>query len=451
MKVQTLIAGGGLAGLACARELADGSRSYLLVEKQKEIGGLCRSVIDQGFSFDYTGHFLHFHKPALRQWASRYIGKVFKERRRHAVIYSQGGYSEYPYQENNAGLPSSVLRENVLGYLEAALHRRFGKLSTRSTPSGRSGQVRSDLNFERWCLEAFGPGISRHFMFPYNHKLWKFPLSQLTTHWMGRFVPSPKIREVVEGALTAKPSDSGYNATFLYPDQGGISLLPSGIAHGLSSVWRGAAIQRIDLKRRKAWLHSGFEVDFEFLVSSLPLPQLAALTEGLPAQLQSQARGLKATSIYNINFGLKGKQPIPYSWVYFPEDSFKFHRAGSVSACVPTVAPPGHFSLYVEFSYRGAKPNPAQLGRHAVQKLKQLGWIQSEKQIVSRVDLDLPGAYVIYDRHRDEAVQELLSLYEKKNVYSVGRYGRWEYGSMESALEQGLQAAQVISASSSVQ
>jgi protoporphyrinogen oxidase len=436
MKVQTLIAGGGLAGLACARELADGSRPYLLVEKQKETGGLCRSVLDRGFSFDYTGHFLHFHKPELRQWASRYIGKIFKERRRHAVIYSQGGYSEYPYQENNAELPSAILRENVLGYLEAALRQRFGKRPDSS-----------DQNFERWCLEAFGRGISRHFMFPYNRKLWKFPLNQLTTHWMGRFVPSPKIREVVAGALTAKTSDSGYNATFLYPDRGGISLLPQGIARGLSSIWRGAAVQRIDLKRRKACLDSGFEVDFEFLVSSLPLPQLANLTEGLPARLQSHAKKLKATSIYNINFGLKGKQPIPYSWVYFPENSFQFHRAGSVSACVPTVAPSGYFSLYVEFSYRGTKPNPVQLGRHAVQKLKQLGWIQNEKQIVSRVDLNLPGAYVIYDRHRDEAVQELLSFYEKQNVYSVGRYGRWEYGSMESALEQGIQAAQVISAS----
>ena len=80
MKIQTLIAGGGLAGLACARELADSSHPYLLVEKQKEVGGLCRSVLDRGFSFDYTGHFLHFHKPALRQWASRFIGNVFKER-----------------------------------------------------------------------------------------------------------------------------------------------------------------------------------------------------------------------------------------------------------------------------------------------------------------------------------------------------------------------------------
>jgi protoporphyrinogen oxidase len=436
VKVQTLIAGGGLAGVSCARELADASHSYLLVEKQKEIGGLCRSVLDRGFSFDYTGHFLHFHKPAMRRWASRFIGDIFKERCRHAAIYSQGGYSEYPYQENNAGLTSATSRENVLGYLEAVLHQRFGPAQRPSPP-----------NFKRWCLESFGPGISRNFMFPYNEKLWKLPLDQLTTHWMGRFVPSAKIREVVEGALTAKASDSGYNATFLYPDRGGISLLPQRIAQGLPYLWKGGAIQRIDLEQRKAWLDSGFEIDFEFLVSSLPLPRLAALTPGLPAGLRAQAKRLKATSVYNINLGLKGKQPVPYSWVYFPEEEFQFHRAGSVSACVPTVAPRNHYSLYVEFSYRGSRPNPAQLGRHAVQKLKRLGWIESEKQIVNRVDLDLPGAYVLYDRYRDEIVRELLAFYATKGVYSVGRYGRWEYGSMESAMEQGIQTAQDILAS----
>ena len=74
-----------------------------------------------------------------------------------------------------------------------------------------------------------------------------------------------------------------------------------------------------------------------------------------------------------------------------------------------------------------------------------------EKKLGIELDGGQHSDAAVYDRHRDEAVQELLSLYEKKNVYSVGRYGRWEYGSMESALEQGIQAAQVISGSSSVQ
>jgi protoporphyrinogen oxidase len=206
----------------------------------------------------------------------------------------------------------------------------------------------------------------------------------------------------------------------------------------------GVGLQKLDPSRKKAWLETGLEAEYESLVSSLPLPKLAALTVGLPAALAKAVRRLKATSIYNINLGIKGAQPIPYSWVYFPEKEFLFHRAGSVSSCVPTVAPQGHASLYVEFSYGNSKPDPKALGKHAVQKLKELKWLSSEKQVVTRVDLDLPGAYVVYDQYRDEITAALLDYFHKRGVYSVGRYGRWEYGSMESAMEQGIEASRKI-------
>src|SRR5262249_49746975 len=115
MKVETLLAGGGLSGLSCARLLHEKSRSYLLVEKEREAGGLCRTVFSKGFTFDCTGHFLHFNNPQIKEWVLGLMGDRLKVRRRHATIYSQGRYSEYPYQENNAGLPSQVVRENVLG------------------------------------------------------------------------------------------------------------------------------------------------------------------------------------------------------------------------------------------------------------------------------------------------------------------------------------------------
>jgi protoporphyrinogen oxidase len=433
MKVETLIAGGGLAGLSCARELNRASRPYLLVEKEKDPGGLCRTILDKGFTFDYTGHFLHFQKPVIKKWVLDLVGKKLKTRTRHAVIYSQGTYSEYPYQENNAGLSSSTVRENVLGYLEAVLHQRFSGVCP--------AQAR---DFKSWCLQAFGPGLSKHFMFPYNEKLWKVPLQKLTTHWMGRFVPSARVLEVLQGAFERQASASGYNATFLYPDKGGISILPRAIARNLPNLWTGVGIQKLDLTRRRATMTSGLEVEYQTLVSSLPLPRLAAMTAGLPAALSRSARGLQATSIYNINLGLKAKQPVPYSWVYFPEKEFGFHRAGSVSSCVPTVAPKGHASIYIEFSYRGARPDPQKLGNHAVQKLVELGWIRSRKEIVTRVDLDLPGAYVVYDANRDQTVSDLLAFYRKNRVIPVGRYGRWEYGSMESAMEQGIEAAREI-------
>jgi protoporphyrinogen oxidase len=250
---------------------------------------------------------------------------------------------------------------------------------------------------------------------------------------------------VLQGAFTRQPSAAGYNATFLYPDQGGISILPRAIGRNLPNLWRGVGLQRLNLAQRRAVLTSGLEVKFDRLVSSLPLPKLAALTSSLPSSLVRSARNLRAASIYNINLGLKGKQPVPYSWVYFPEKEFGFHRAGSVSACVPTVAPKGHASIYVEFSYgAGSQPDSRKMGSHALRKLKELGWIKGESQVVSRVDLNLPGAYVLYDEKRDTTVASLHAFFRKNRVYSVGRYGRWEYGSMESAMAQGIETAHEI-------
>jgi protoporphyrinogen oxidase len=428
MKIETLIAGGGLAGLACARSLAQSGRPFLLVEREKETGGLCRTIETKGFTFDYTGHFLHFQDPRLEEWVLSLTAKLLKPRRRHSAIHSQGVFTEYPYQENNAGLPSATVRENVMGYLKAALRQRF-------LPAAPP-----ESHFKDWCLKNFGPGISRHFMFPYNSKLWKTPLARLTTHWMGRFVPRPQVRRVLEGALRRRPSETGYNATFLYPDRGGISVLPRALARDLPNLWRGVGLRSLESGKRRVRLTTGVEVRFDRLVSSLPLRALAGLTRDLPSPLRRAAASLKSVSIYNLNLGVRGRQPMPYSWVYFPEPEFLFHRAGSVSACVPGVAPAGFYSLYVEFSYRGQKPDPERLYRHTLEKLGALGWIRSPKDIVARVDLDLPGAYVLYDKKRDEIAGELLAFYRKKGILSVGRYGLWEYGSMESALKQGLEA-----------
>ncbi|HET9870502.1 MAG TPA: FAD-dependent oxidoreductase, partial [bacterium] len=260
-----------------------------------------------------------------------------------------------------------------------------------------------------------------------------------------RFVPAPRVAEVVKGAFTRENSVSGYNATFLYPERGGISALPRALGEGLPNLWTGVGLTGLDLKRRRARLSNGLEVRYGRLVSSLPLPALLRLSEGLPPAVRRAAASLKATSIYNVNFGFRGPQPVSYSWVYFPGKEFLFHRAGSVSACVPGQAPPGHFSLYVEFSYGpGRRPDPAAWGRHALARLRELGWVKPGQAPVTRVDLDLPGAYVVYDAAREERVGALTGFLARRGVQTVGRYGLWEYGSMESAMDQGRRAARAL-------
>jgi protoporphyrinogen oxidase len=430
-KVPVLIAGAGIAGLAAARTLSQGGVPYLLLEREGEAGGFCRSVSKGGYRFDYTGHFLHFKNPALRDWVCSLPGLRLKERRRHAAVYSNGVFTEYPYQENNAGLPTDVVKSNVMDYLLAALGER------RAGPKSQPPRTFNDL-----CLRTFGESITRRFMAPYNAKLLKTPMEKLSPSWMGRFIPKPRVKEVVEGAFHRRPSSAGYNASFFYPQGEGIEALPQALLRGIEPPSLGLSLVSVDPAKHRAVLSDGSCVTYDHLFSSLPLSLLARGTKGLPFSLSRMALRLKATSVYNLNFGLSHAAPAPYSWVYFPESTFIFHRAGFLSACVPESAPRRGSSLYVEVSYRGRRPDAPSLGRTVLASLKKIGWVRNERNVKVRVDLDLPNAYVLYDEAREKAVPALRNYYDRQGVQTIGRWGRWEYGGMESALEQGREAAQ---------
>ena len=71
-----VILGAGLAGLSTAVHLRRaGYRRYALVEREARPGGLCRSETRDGYTFDYTGHFLHLNDPAIRRLAGRWLGR----------------------------------------------------------------------------------------------------------------------------------------------------------------------------------------------------------------------------------------------------------------------------------------------------------------------------------------------------------------------------------------
>lgn len=67
-KVKYLIIGAGVSGLSFANFIK--SDSYLIIEKEKEAGGYCRTIYEQDFVWDYAGHFFHFATPKLKNFFS---------------------------------------------------------------------------------------------------------------------------------------------------------------------------------------------------------------------------------------------------------------------------------------------------------------------------------------------------------------------------------------------
>jgi len=424
---RAIVIGGGLAGLACARELGS---ACTLLEAEDRVGGLCRTEVIEGFSFDWTGHWLHARDPEMRDLiAGRWLRGNLLDVQRRARIYSEGVWTTFPYQFHLHGLPSRTISDCVLGFIDATLG-----------PGGEALRARPLKNAAEYILRHLGEGFARHFMFPYNEKLYTVPCEELSPEWGGRFIPRPSLEEVVNGAAGPAPEDVGYNASFWYPRQGGIEALPRAIAAELRADVRLAArVQQLDLAGRRVRLASGEELAYDALVLTAPLPVCVRLLAEAPPPVREAASRLRAVSVTVVEVGARDCGGERFHWAYFPGKEFAFYRIGSPSQVNPALAPAGFRSFAVEFAHRGA-PDTARLIEQAIEALSRCGLVQRDQVVLSRART-IPTAYVLFDRHHAQARATVQGHFEQHGVELAGRYGKWEYSSMEDALLSGRDAA----------
>jgi len=426
-----LIIGAGLAGLSTAYHLGD--RSYRVIEKEKEAGGLCRSYQKDGFTFDMTGHLLHFRQAAIKALVEGLLDGRLEQHVRRSFIYSHRTYTEYPFQVNTYGLPPEVVRECLMGFIDTLTK------TAATRPADRS--------FKDWILDNMGEGIARHFMVPFNEKLWQVSLDELTSDWVSWLVPKPNLKDVINGALGIKDKAFGYNPTFLYPAQGGISVLPRAFLPGVRDIVYGCELIEVETARRRATFSDGRVEEYETLVSTIPVPELVRRCTDLPKAIHEAAGGLRCVSVYNVNLGVSREKVSDKHWIYFPEPEFPFYRAGFPMNFSPSLGPPGCSSLYVEVSHQPAHAVPeAALIQRIRDGLERAGIFWPDDELVVADVKDIRYAYVLFDKHRARALPAILEELARRGIHSIGRYGRWEHTSMEDAMAQGKQLAEQLRA-----
>ncbi len=420
--VPVVVLGAGLTGLSAALELRHIGIEHRVFEREARAGGLCTTIEDSGFRFDRTGHLLHMADPELKARVLGWLDEQPLAVERQSVVWSHGVYTRYPFQANTFGLPPRVAYECLLGFLEAHF------AADRPEPK----------NFEEFCLLHFGRGMSEHFMLPYNARLWGVPAHEINTEWCDRFVPLPRLEDVVAGAVGLGDPRIGYNANFLYPRRG-IGELPEAMLrrHGPIELRRRPVL--LDWREKRVQF-ADESVGYEVLVSTLPLPALVALLDDPPAEVSRAARSLRHSRLYYLDVALRAPCRKPIHWIYVPESEYPFYRVGCYSHFSPETAPPGSDHLYVELVDR-CQPDLRRLLPVVATKLVAMGLVGAESEIAFARLREIDYAYVIYDRVRSASLDTIERFLMEVGILSTGRYGAWNYSSMEDALRFGIQAA----------
>jgi protoporphyrinogen oxidase len=421
--VRHLVIGAGISGLATAAFLEDDDT--LVIEGDREIGGYCKTVKKQGFTWDYSGHFFHFKHPEIEAWLrERMPGQTIRSvEKKSFIAYGADGRRliDFPFQKNIHQLPQAE-------FIECLHDLYFASGSERGKPgSGSPGSSpEPPESFAEMLYARFGRGIAEKFLIPYNEKLYATDLRALDKDAMGRFFPHANLTEIVRNMKT--PDNASYNATFTYPEGGAIEYVKA-LASAVEARKPGRIaleekLVAIDLRNRVATTNKR-ELRFERLVSSAPFNVLAAMSG-----IKHDPSVFSWNKVLVFNLGFDKKAATGRHWVYFPDRGVSFYRIGYYDNIFDT----DRASLYVELGFaRDAVLDRREIDRLrgvVLEDLRKQGVI-ADHELVAHHDVVMDPAYVHITRASMAEHARVSRILRAHGVYAVGRYGGWTYCSIE--------------------
>jgi protoporphyrinogen oxidase len=426
-----LIVGAGLAGLSAAHHLSQGGDDdYLIVEAEDRPGGWAKTDWSGVWGADRAIHVLYFRFPEIRAWVAGLLGDRWVEHQKNCIIDSGGVRTPFPYHANLHGRPAQVVEECLIGLWEASLARQNGGPKP--------------VTFADWIAVTSGAGVAKHFMDPYNTKLWTVPPSGMGWDWIGDFIPAPDLARIVKGALQDADSHLGLNSTFFYAPLGA-SELADAIAASVKPIRYQAALTALDPVQKVATLSDGSRIRYRSLVSTVPLPTLGQWLAPLPPAIDAAWRKLEATDIMLVDVGFEGTEHDDIHWAYLPDPDVLAYRVHVVHALSRSLMPAGHGLYCLEVSHSRHRPLPAgNLRSMVVSDLVRTGWLRSAGQVRFYRERHFPCAYVIPRVGFAQDAAALKDHARTLDIHSIGRFGAWKYCNQEDALADGKQVAELL-------
>lgn len=430
IEVDTLILGAGPSGLSTAYFLK--SPGTILIEKGERAGGLMKTDFYEGSYFDKTGHLLHLRNDELRKVIELELNVPLKRIQRNSKIYTYDTFIEYPFQVNLYGLPKEVVARCLKGFMSARMNKRGSKKKYKS--------------FKDFIYGEFGEGIAEEFLIPYNTKIWTIKPEEMSAGFCEKYIPVPEVEDVIDGALGIIKRDVGYNYTFYYPEREGIEAIIKGFLRKINAeiVYKTYPV-KINLKNRVVFLSNNTVLKYRYLVSTIPLKDFIPLIEDAPEDVINAARKLLNTEVCYFNIITRRVVDTLPHWVYLPQRDIPFYRIGSYSAFDRSLTKDEYNTFYLEFSYRKGTPcDLDNLERRIPPLLKRLGFIREESDVIHIKPFFIECAYVIFDKNYQRSISLIFDFLSSKKIYSIGRYGRWEYSAMQDAILYGKTTAEDI-------
>lgn len=429
---EVLVLGAGLTGLSAAAAYGPGA---VVLEQEDRPGGLVRTECFDGWWFDRVIHLLHLSDPGTEAYLRALLGDTFAPCPPQAWIDTAAGTVRYPFQLHLSGLEPAVRKRCLADFARAGL-----------------GPDPADAADYAELLErAFGRGMCEQFFLPYNTKMWRRPLTELAPSGFQWNLTRPTLAEVERGASGEDGSALAYNGNGWYPrppagaEVRGMEVLTTALADRVADLRTAHRVVHIDPAKRTVLAeHQGRTVCFRYhrgCLSTIPLPRAVELCPTVPRNVRDDVRLLLWNRVRSVALSIRGPRPRGTGhWRYYPDAELPFTRLVFMTEFDPLTAPPDGWGLLAEVPERAEeRPGTDAAVAEAVWRgVGRTGVLPAGSQLTASHVMTADPAYVVFTPQNRAAMERVRAYLSALGVTPLGRYGYWEYSSMERAVADGL-------------
>jgi protoporphyrinogen oxidase len=427
-----VIIGAGPTGLGAGWRLEElGHEDWVILEANDYVGGLATSFTDEaGFTYDIGGHVMFSHYPYYDDIVDKLMGGDYTELEREAWVWMEDRFIPYPFQNNIRDLDRQTVFECVDGLIKA-------KLAPHEPPS----------NFREWVDQLMGAGIAKHFMLPYNFKVWAHPAELMNYVWIGERVSVVDAETILRNVILGEDQVSwGPNNTFKYPLRGGTGFLYEGMRRKVEDhLELECPVTSIDPIGKVVRTADGRVWPYDVLLNTMPLNKLIGQMDAVPDAIRTAAQGLHWSGSHIVGVGVDRPADSTKNWIYFPEPDVPFYRVTYLSNYSPYITPGPDQTLFLtETSWSSHKHEDSEtIVDRVIDGLVATGLMTEDDRarVLSTWLCSPTMSYPVPSVTRDESLGTIQPWLRSQDIYSRGRFGAWLYeiGNMDHSAMQGVE------------
>jgi len=434
----TLVLGGGPAGLTAAYLLAKAEHPVTVFEADFQVGGLAKTIERDGYRFDLGGHRFFTKSGEVERLWHEVLEDEFLLRPRLSRIFWNGKFLHYPLRGPD------VIKK--LGFVE--LTRVSGSyLAATLKPKGK------EESYEEWVSNRFGRRLFELFFRSYTEKVWGVPTSEIRAEWAAQRIKGLSFLTAAKSAFFGNNGNKVKTLIneFHYPRYGPGQMWESmtdAITALGGDVRLECPVERIIVDGRRATtvVAGGEAHPAGHVISSLPLRDVVGLTDPRPPEVViDAARGLRYRDFLTVALVLDGEDLFPDNWIYIHEPSVRVGRIQNYRSWSEWMVPdPSKACVGLEyFCFEGDD-----LWTMSDDELVDLGASELEKLGLARADqvergyaIRVPKAYPMYDVDYGARVGTIRGWLDGiANFQQVGRNGLHRYNNSDHSMLTAIRA-----------